>query len=170
MELSLTLNDRLDEINHLKARAEDWNREEERATNEILSMEVRLKEKDSEYQELEKHVEECRYKIDASMKECDDYRSIVEEQERIMSEAHESNSIMQRNFNEMCKELSEKEDQISSYKEEVGKLTNDVEIGRNEKEENEKLVRELGEEVETLNARCDVLEKDNKDMRKQVMI
>ena len=126
MEMSLSLNERIDEVNHYKQRLKSVQKQEQHSSNEILDLEAKLNVKDTEYKELMIRVEGCNYKLESSRRECNEYRVIVDEQERMINEAHHSNSTMQRNFNEIYREVKEKKERLETCSKDLARSVEKV--------------------------------------------
>ena len=77
MEISLSLDERIDELNHYKARFEDVQKREEDASNEILDLEAKLISKDAEYKEVLVHVDEYAHKLENSQRESNEYSCLL---------------------------------------------------------------------------------------------
>ena len=94
-----------------------------------------------------------------------------EEQERIMNEAHHSNSTMQRNF-EVCHEVTEKEEQLETCNRALTELTEEMKELKRLKatfEDQvrcmENRVRSMEDEKQCLEMKIDAWQKENEDQQ-----
>lgn len=88
---------------------------QEEGISSLKIMELELKARNAEHQNLLINLDKCNYKLRNCQKECNQYRIIVEEQELLLKEEHRNNSTMQQNFNEVCRALKSKDEELQRY-------------------------------------------------------
>jgi len=168
MELSLELDARLEENKHLAKQIERMEQEEDHACKELARLEDLLKQKDDECKEIHSAAEECAYKMESFKRECNEYKSVLEEQERLMQDAHENSSVMQRNFNEMLKEISEKDESLKETRAESEALVIETREIRGLNDEREQVIQELRDELKAEGLKLDNLENEKVTLKNQV--